>query len=60
MIRKRVPRKIWDYGYRYICKTMQHTVSYADRLNGPTSIQKVTVDIPDIAELLDFVFYGRC
>ena len=27
MIRKRVPRKLWDYGYRYVCKTMQHTAS---------------------------------
>ena len=60
MIRKRVPRKLWDYGYRYVCKTMQHTASYAGRLNGRTSIEKVTGDIPDIAELLDFGFYDRC
>ena len=39
---------------------MQHTASYAGRLNGRTSIEKVTGDIPDIAELLDFGFYDRC
>ena len=60
MIRKRVPRKIWDYGYRYVCKNMHHTASYAGRLNSRTSNEKVTGDIPDIVEFLDFGFYDRC
>ena len=60
MVRKRVPRKLWDYGYQHFCKTMQHTASYSRRLNGQTSIEKVTDEIPDITELLDFGFYDRC
>ena len=60
MVRKQVPRDIWYYGYRHVFKTMQHTASYYGRLNVQTSIEKVTGEIPDIAELLDFGFYDCC
>ena len=39
---------------------MQHTESYNGRLNGQTSIEKVTGNIPDISELPDFGFFDLC
>ena len=59
MVRKRVPCKLWYYVYQYIFKTIQHTASFSGIFNGRTSIEKVTGEIPDISEFLDFVFYDR-
>ena len=59
MVQKRVPRRLWDYGYCHACKVMQHTASHLGRLNGRNPIEFVTGDILDIAELLDFVFYDQ-
>jgi len=60
MVAKRVPRRLWDYGYRHACKIMQHTASYSGRLKGKTPIEYVTGEKPDIGELLDFGFYDLC
>ena len=60
MVRKRVPRKLWYYGYQKYFKTMQYIKNYSCGLNGRTSNEKVTSKITDIAELLDFGFYVRC
>ena len=59
MVQKRVPRRLWEYGYRHACKLMQHTASRPGRLNGRTPVEFVTGDLPDIAELLDFAFYDQ-
>ena len=60
MVQKRVPRILWDYGYRHACKGMQHTSSHSRRLNCCTPIEFVTGDIPNISQLLDFAFYDKC
>ena len=60
MVQKRVPGRLWDYGYRHACKVMQHTASHSGRLNGRTTIEFVTGNIPDIADLLDSAFYDQC
>ena len=60
MAQKRVPKRLWDYGYCHACKVMQHTYSHFKRLNGRTPVEFITGDIPDIAELLDFAFYDQC
>ena len=60
MVQKRVPRRIWDYGYCSACKVMQHTASHLGRLNGRTPVEFVTSDILDISKLLDFAFYDQC
>ena len=49
MIQKRVPRRLWDYGYRHVCKVMQHTASHSGRLNGRIPVEFVTGDITNIA-----------
>ena len=60
MVQKRVPRRLWDYGYCHACKLMQHTASHLGILNDRTPVESVTGDIPNIAELLDFAFYNQC
>jgi hypothetical protein len=60
MVRKRVPRRLWDYGARWVAETMRMTASTAGRLNGRTPIEKVTGETPDISENLDFGFYDIC
>ena len=60
VIRERIPRSLWDYGYRYCCKIMQNTASHSGRLNGQTPISYITGEISEIGELLDFGMYDRC
>ena len=59
MIRKRVTRKLWDYGMRWVCEIMQRTSTQAGGLNGCTPIESVTGETADISEYLDFGFYDR-
>ena len=33
MVQKRVPRRLWDYGYCHACKVMQRTARHLGRLN---------------------------
>ena len=60
VFKKKIPRQLWDYGYRYCCKIMQNTASYSGQLDGKTPIQYITGEIPEIGELLDFGMYDRC
>ena len=60
MVQKRVPRRLWDYGYCHACKVMQHTSSHLGRLNSRTTVEFVTGYITDISELLDSAFYDQC
>ena len=59
MIKKRVPRKFWDYGMRWVCEVMQRTYLRNHRIDGSVPLQSVTGETPDISEYLDFGFYDR-
>jgi hypothetical protein len=59
MIRKRVPRKLWDYGVRWTTQVMQRTSTQAGGLRGICPLQDVTGETPDISEYLDFGFYDH-
>ena len=59
MIRKRVQKKLWDYGMRWVCELMQGTHVHANRLDGCVPIEEVTGETTDIPEYLDFGFYDR-
>jgi hypothetical protein len=59
MIRKRVPRKLWDYGIRWTTQVMQRTSTQAGGLRGVCPIEEVTGDTVDILEYLDFGFYDH-
>lgn len=59
MVRKRVPKVLWDYGARWVCETMRLTSTTAGGLDGGTPFEQVTGETPDISEYLDFGFYDR-
>jgi hypothetical protein len=59
MIRKRVPRKLWDYGVRWTTQIMQRTSTQAGGLRGCCPLEAVTGETVDISEYLDFGFYDH-
>ena len=59
MIRKRVPRKHWFYGFLWNTLVMQRTSTQAGGLRGTCPFQYVTGKITDISEYLDFGFYDH-
>ena len=60
MHKQRVPRRLWDYGIRWVCETMQRTARMSGDLDGRTSLERLTGETPDISEYLDFTFYDWC
>ena len=59
MVRKRVPRKLWDYGYKWVSETMSMTHTSSGGMDGSVPITKVTGETTDISEYLDFGFYDQ-
>ena len=57
MIRKRVPKELWDYGLRWVSETSSLTHTTAGGLDGCIPITQVTGETADISEYLDFGFY---
>ena len=60
MLKKKVPRQLWDYGVKWVCKVMQHTASTSGDLFGRTALEQPTGETPEISEYLDFTFYDWC
>ena len=60
MLKKKVPRWLWDYGVKWVCKVMQHTASTSRDLSGQTALEQLTGETPKISEYLDFTFYDWC
>ena len=56
---KRVPRKIWYYGFLWTTQVMQRTPTKECGLRGTFPLKDVTVETPKIYEYLDFGFYGH-
>ena len=56
MIRKRVPRNLWDYGFQWNTQVIQMTPTQAGVLRGTLPLQDVTGETPDISEYLNFCF----
>jgi hypothetical protein len=59
MVKKRVPRRFWDYGIRWVAETMQRTATTAGTMSVTVPMECVTGETPDISEYLDFGFYDR-
>ena len=57
MVKKKVPRRLWDYGLVWVSETGNLTVSSSKYAHGRTSIEIITGDTPDISEYIDFGFY---
>ena len=56
-MRRRVPRRLWDYGFVWVCDISRITASEAGNLRGRTALEELTGETPDISEYLDFGFY---
>ena len=59
MVSKRVPCKLWDYGYKWVSETMSMTHTSSGGMDGSIPIAKVTGETADISEYLDFGFYDQ-
>ena len=57
MQRKRVPRRLWDYGLMWVSEVRVRTSSDAADLKGRTPLEQITRDTVDISRYLDFSFY---
>ena len=59
MMKKGVPKRLWDFGLVWISETGNLTVSSSRYANGRTPLEIVTGETPDISEYTDFGFYDR-
>ena len=57
MLKKKVPKRLWDYGIKWVCEVMQHTASTSGNLYRRTALEQLTGETPEISEYLDFTFY---
>ena len=60
MTKSAVPKRLWDYGLRWVVEIMQRTASDAGDLRGRTSLENVMGETPEISEYVDFGFYDYC
>jgi hypothetical protein len=52
-----VPRRLWDFGFKWVCEIMCRTTNSIFALGGRTPFEQVTGETPDISEYVDFQFY---
>ena len=57
MVKRRVPRRLWDYGIVWVCEIMSLTANSNFSLEGWTPLEQMTGETTDISEYLDFGFY---
>ena len=57
MMKRSVPKSLWDYGLWWVVEIMQRTASSAGNLHDRTGLEKVTGETPEISEYVDFSFY---
>ena len=60
MHRKPVPKRLWDYGLRWVSEVRVRTSSDAGDLRNWTPLERVTGDMVNISKYLDFGFYDWC
>ena len=57
MLKKKVPVRLWDYGFTWVCETENVCASLSKYGQGRTPLEIITGETPDISEYLDFEFY---
>jgi hypothetical protein len=57
MLKKKVPPRLWDYGFTWVCETDNICANMSKYADGRTPLEIITGDTPDISEYLDFDFY---
>ena len=59
MIRRSVPRELWDYRIGWVSEIMSLTHSSAGKIEGELPLTEVTGETSDISEYLYFGFYEQ-
>jgi len=57
MLKKKVPPRLWDYGFAWVCETDNVCANMSRYADGRTPLEIITGDTPDISEYMDFDFY---
>ena len=57
MSKMQVPRRLWDFGFIWVCETGNISVSSSKYAAGRTPVEIITGETPDISEYTDFGFY---
>ena len=57
MVKRRVPRRLWDYGLRWVCEIQNLTSNSSRGLDGRCPLEQITGESVDISEYLDFGFF---
>jgi hypothetical protein len=57
MLKQKVPARLWDYGFSWVCEVENVCANLSKYSDGRTPIEIITGDTPDISEYLDFDFY---
>ena len=57
MVKRNVPKRLWDYGIVWACEIMCLTLNSSFSLEGWTPMEQIMGETPDISEYLDFGFY---
>ena len=50
MLKKKVPARLWDYGFVWVCETENICANLSKYAEGRTPIEIITGDTPDISE----------
>ena len=56
MTKTSVPKRLWDFGYNWICETGNLSVSSSKYAQGCTPVEIIIGETPDISEYTDFSF----
>ena len=57
MMKRKVPKRLWDYGLIWVCETGNMSVSSSKYANGRTALEIITGETPDISDYTEFGFY---
>ena len=57
MLKRRVPPRLWDFGFAWVCETDNICANVSRYADGRTPLEIITGDTPDISEYVDFDFY---
>ena len=57
MLKKKVPPRLWDYGFVWVCETENVSANMSKYADGRTPLEIITGETPDISEYHDFEFY---
>ena len=49
MFRKKVPKKFWDYGMRWVCEIQQRTHLRSNKIDGSIPLENLTGETQDIS-----------